>query len=139
MAAPNLFEELKSALDTFKTFLDDNVGKIKPAVAPLDQMTGGRISELIGMLVDLMTSLKAEVDKLDPNLIPNQADVTTFTQSVKTLLETSKGLLPDQGDTIDEILDVAEIVTSLPSIEQLKEEIKGLIDAIITHLNNLTS
>lgn len=139
MAAPNLFEELKSALDTFKTFLDENVGKIKPAIAPLDQMTGGRVSELITMLVDLMTSLKAEVDKLDPNLIPGLADVTTFTQNITTLLETSKGLLPDQADTIDDILDVAGIVTSLPSIEQLKEEIKGLIDAIIAHLNSLKS
>ena len=139
MVAPNRFEELKSALDKLKTFLDDNVGVIKPGIAPLDQMTGGRMSEMITKLVDLMTSLKAEVDKLDPNVVPALSDHTTFTQNIKTLSETSMGLLPDQADTIDEILDVAEIVISLPSIELLREEIKALIDAIIPHLNALKS
>jgi ABC-type transporter Mla subunit MlaD len=137
MAAPNLFEELKTVLNQFKEFLAANVDKIKPAVAPLDQLTGGRVTELINKLIDLMNKLKAEVDKLDPNLIPNLGEVTQFTQSVKSLLETSKNLLPDEADTINDILGVADIVTSLPSVEQLKDEIKTLIDTIITHLNSL--
>lgn len=137
MAAPNLFEELKTVLSQFKEFLAANVDKIKPAVAPLDQLTGGRVTELINKLIDLMNKLKAEVDKLDPNLIPNLGEVTQFTQSVKSLLETSKSLLPDEADTINDILGVADIVTSLPSVEQLKDEIKTLIDTIITHLNSL--
>lgn len=139
MAAPNLFEELKSALQEFKDFLDANVNTIKPAVAPLDQLTGGRVSELITKLIGLMNDLKGEIDKLDPNLVPGLDKVTTFTQSVTTLLQTSKSLLPDQASTIDDILGVAGIVTSLPSIDQLKTELKALIDAIVGHLNSLKS
>ena len=139
MAAPNLFEEVKTALNDFKVFLDGNVSKIKPAVAPLNQLTGGRISELITKLVDLMNKLKAEIDKLNPNLVPGLAEVTRFTQGIKTLLQTSKSLLPNETATIDDIIGVADIVTSLPSIDQLKTEIKGLIDAIVGHLNSLTA
>ncbi len=139
MAAPNLFEELKTALSEFKGFLDDNVGTIKPAIAPLDQLTGGRVTELIDKLIDLLNKLKAEIDKLDPTVVPGLDKVTTFTQSVKSLLETSKSLLPDEADTIDDVIGVADIVTSLPSIEELKTEIMSLIDAIITHLVNLKS
>lgn len=139
MATPNLFDEIKEALDEFKKFLDDNAGTIKPAIAPLDQLTGGRVTELINSLVSLLNKLKAEVEKLDPNLIPELDKVTTFTTSVKTLLESSKSLLPNETATIDDVIGVADIVTSLPSIDQLKTEITGLIDAIITHLNNLKS
>ncbi|MDJ0753552.1 MAG: hypothetical protein QNJ45_08555 [Ardenticatenaceae bacterium] len=139
MASPNLFEEIKEALDEFKKFLDDNASTIKPAIAPLDQLTGGRVSELIDSLISLLNKLKAEVDKLDPNLVPGLDKVTTFTESIKTLLESSKSLLPDETDTIDDVIGVADIVTSLPSIDEIKGEITGLIDAIITHLNNLKS
>lgn len=139
MATNNLFEEIKEALNDFETFLDENVSTIKPAIAPLNELTGGRVTELIDALIDLLNKLKAEVEKLDPGLIPELDKVTTFTNSVKTLLETSKNLLPDEADTIDEVIGVADIVTSLPSIDDIKAEITGLIDTIIGHLNDLKS
>jgi ABC-type transporter Mla subunit MlaD len=139
MAATNLFEDLKKALTDLKEFLDGNVGKIKPAVQPLDQLTGGRISDLIDRLIALLDKLKAGIDKLDPGLVPGLDDVTKFSQNIKSLLSASKSLLPDEADSIKEIEDVANIVTSLPSIDQLKTEIKSLIDAIKGHLNTLKS
>jgi ABC-type transporter Mla subunit MlaD len=139
MAATNLFEELKKALTELKEFLDANVGKIKPAVQPLDQLTGGRVSDLIDRLIALMDKLKAGIDKLDTSIVPGLDDVTKFSESVKTVLAASKSLLPDEADSIKEIEDVANIVTSLPSIDALKTEIKSLIDAIKGHLNTLKS
>ena len=139
MAAPNLFQELQTALTDFDNFLTANRDTIKPAIAPLNQLTGGRVTELLDQLIGLMNKLKAEIDKLDPNLVPGLDKVTQFTTSVKTLLTTSKSLLPNEASSIDDIIGVADIVTSLPSIQQLKTELLGLIDKIIGHLNFLKS
>lgn len=137
MAAPNLYEELKKALKDFKDFLDANTAKIKPAIAPLNQLTGGRVTELLNKLIDLLNKLKVEIGKLDPAVVPGLNEVTTFTASVKTLLETAKNLLPDQAGTINDVLAVADIVTGLPSLAQIKQEILDLIQAIITKLQEL--
>lgn len=137
MAAPNLYEELKEALKDFKDFLDTNTGKIKPAIAPLNQLTGGRVTELINKLIDLMNKLKIEIGKLDPSVVPGLDEMTTFTASVKTLLDTAKSLLPDQAATINDVLAVADVVTGLPSITEIKEEIINLIQAVINNLEAL--
>jgi hypothetical protein len=65
------------------------------------------------------------------------AEASTFTEKVKGFLEAAKNLLPDEADTIDDIVGVADVVTGLPSLDAVKTEILSLIDAIITHLNNL--
>lgn len=139
MAAPNLFEELKSALSQFESFLNTNRGTIKPAIAPLDQLTGGRVTELIDKLIDLMNKLKAEVDKLDATAVPGLAQVTQFTQGVKSLLQSAKTLLPNEAATIDDIAGVADIVTSLPSINDIKTAILQSITNVIGHLTFLKS
>lgn len=139
MATQNLFDDLKKALSDFKTFLDANVGTIKPAVKPLDTLTSGRVTELINKLIALMNELEAEVDKLGSTTVPGLDKFTTFTQNVTTLLQTSKSLLPNEASNIDDILSVANIVTSLPSVGQVKDEIKTLIEGIKTNLNNLIS
>ena len=139
MAAPNIYEELKKALKDFKDFLTANAAKIKPAIKPLDQLTGGRVTELLNKLIDLMNKLKAEIAKLDPAAVPGLNEVTTFTGNVKTLLETAKNLLPDQAGTINDVLAVADVVTGLPSLAQIKQEILDLIQAIINDLQTLKS
>lgn len=139
MAATNLFEDLKKALSDLKVFLDTNATKIKPAVKPLDQLTGGRVSDLINRLIALMDKLKAGIDKLDTSIVPGLEEVTKFSQNVKALLAASKTLLPDEAASIQEIENVANIVTGLPSVDALKAEIKSLIDDIKRHLNSLKS
>lgn len=137
MAATNIYEDLKKALKDFKEFLGANTSKIKPAIAPLNQLTGGRVTQLIDKLIELMNKLKTEIGKLDPAAVPGLTEVTTFTQNVKTLLETAKNLLPDQATTINEVLAVADVVTGLPSLGQIKQEILDLIQAIINDLQTL--
>jgi hypothetical protein len=137
MPPPNLFEELKDALTKFKTFLHDNVSTIKPAIAALKSVVP-QITELLDKLIDLMGKLKTEIDKLNPGAVGGGLEkVTQFTAATKTLLDTAKDLLKDQAATIDDVLAVANVVTSLPSLDAIKEELKKLIDDIVTDLKAL--
>lgn len=136
MPGTNLFEDLKDALTKFKTFLHDNVSTIKPAIQALKAIVP-QVTDLIDKLIDLLGKLKAEIDKINPGSVVGLTKVTEFTKSAKALLETARGLLPNEAGTIDEVIRVADVVTSLPSLDAVKGEIKALIDAIVTDLNQL--
>ena len=136
MADPNLFEELKSVLQEFKDFLDENVPVIKPAIQALGSIFS-QINDLIDSLVSLLNDLKTEIDNLDVASIPGLDKVSEFTGGITSLLETAKNLLPDQSDAIDDVLRIANIASSLPTLDEIKTEIKSLLDAIIAHLNSL--
>jgi phage-related minor tail protein len=133
---PNLYQELKDALQEFKDFLDDNVPKIKDAILALGSMFP-KLKELIGQLIDLMGDLKEEIDKLDVTAVPGLEELSKFTAGVTTLLTTAKSLLPDKAGTIDQVLGAVNVVGSLPSLGDVKDEIKTLIDAIVVHLTTL--
>jgi hypothetical protein len=138
MAEPNLFQELKDALTEFKTFLDTNVPVIKPAIQALKSIIP-QIGDLLDKLIDLMGKLKTAIQNLNVGAIPGLDKVTAFTQGVTTLLQTAKNLLPNEASTIDDVLAVANVAGSLPSVDQLKAEILSLIDAIVVDLNSLKS
>lgn len=134
--ADNLFQELKDVLQEFKDFLDENVSTIKPAVQALASLVP-QINELIDKLADLMGKLKTEIQNLDVSAIPGLAEASEFTTKIKAFLTAAKNLLPDEADTIDEVLGVADVVAGLPSLDEVKAEILSLIDAITAHLNSL--
>jgi ABC-type transporter Mla subunit MlaD len=138
MAEQNLYQELKDALQQFKDFLDTNVPTIKPAIQALRSVIP-QIGELLDKLIDLMNKLKTEINNLNVGAIPGLDKVSTFTSSVKSLLETAKNLLPNEADTINDVLGVADVVTGLPSLDTVKADILSLIDAINGHLNSLKS
>ncbi len=136
MAEKNLFEQLKDVLQDFKDFLEDNISTIRPAIKALAGLIP-QISDLIDLLVGLMNDLKEEVQNLDLSGINNLDKVSEFTTKIGTFLDTTKDLLPEKAGTIDEIRSVVNVVTGLPSLDELKAEITGLIDAIVAHLNSL--
>ena len=136
MAEDNLFEQLKSVLQDFKDFLDTNVPTIKPAIQALASLVP-QIVDLLDLLIGLMNDLKTEVQNLDVSGIPGLDQVSQFTGQITTFLDTTKDLLPDQAATIEEIRSVANVVTGLPSLDEIKTEILALIDAITAHLNSL--
>lgn len=136
MAEDNLFEQLKTVLQDFKDFLDANVPTIKPAIQALASLIP-QIVDLLDLLIGLMNDLKTEVQNLDVSAIPGLDQVSQFTGQITTFLDTTKDLLPDQASTIEEIRSVANVVTGLPSLDEVKTEILALIDAITTHLNSL--
>ena len=136
MAVPNVYEELKDVLQELKTFLETNVAMIKPAIVALKQLVP-QITDLIDELITLLGKLKTEIQNLNVGTIPGLAQVSPFTGVVKTLLETTKKLLPNETGAIESIAAAADVVTGLPSVDQLKAEIISLIDAVVAHLNRL--
>ena len=137
MPADNLFEDLKDVLQDFKDFLDTNVGTIRPAVQALAGIVP-QINDLIDELVDLMNQIKAEVERLDPGVIPGLEEVSEFTGQIENFLNASENLLPESSQgTVTEVRRVISVVGGLPSVGELKAEIVALIDAIVAHLNSL--
>lgn len=137
MAENTLYEDLKDVLTDFKNFLDENVATIKPAVQALASLIP-KIVDLIDLLIELMNQIKTEIQNLDVGAIPGLDKVTEFTDQIKSFVETSKDLLPDDAKgTADDVLEVVNVVSGLPSLDEVKDEIITLIDAIVVHLNSL--
>jgi len=136
MADTNLFQELKDVLQDFKDFLDENVATIKPAINALASLIP-QINDLLDLLIGLIGNLKSEIQNLDVSAIPGLEEVSSFTTKIRAFLEAAKNLLPDQSDDIDQVLSVADVVTGLPSLDDVKAEILALLDAINAHLTSL--
>jgi hypothetical protein len=140
MADPqNIYKDLQTALQQFETFLKTNVPLIKPAVKPIDAALSGRLTELLTKLIDLLNKIKAEIAKINVGSVPGLAQVSQFSTAVKTLLETSKNLLPSEAGTINDVLGAVNVIGGLPSVDTVKEDINKLINDIIGELNNLKS
>jgi hypothetical protein len=138
MADPNLFQELKDALTSFKSFLDTNTTIIKPAIVALKPIVP-QIGDLLTKLITLMGQLKTAIQNINVGTIPGLNKVSEFTTAITTVLHTAQALLPQQSGDIQQVLDAASVVTGLPSVDQIKAEILGLLDAIITDLTTLNS
>jgi hypothetical protein len=136
MNGTNLFQELKDVLQDFTDFLDENVATIRPAINALAGLIP-QINDLLNLLIGLMNSLRTEIENLDVSGIPGLEEVSMFTTRIRAFLEAARSLLPDQAGTIDEVLSVADVVTSLPSLDEVRAEILALITAIIGHLESL--
>jgi hypothetical protein len=135
----SLFDDLKQALTTFKQFLDTNTATLKPAIAALKSVVP-QIGDLLTKLIALMDQLKTEINSLNAGAVgAGLATATQFTNAAKSLLDAAKSLLPNDAATIDQILAVVNVVSSLPSLDAVKAEILGLIDAIKTDLTTLNS
>jgi hypothetical protein len=136
MADDNLFQELNDVLQEFKTFLDENVPTIAPAIQAISSLVP-QVTDLIDQLVELMNKLKTEIQNLDVSAIPGLSEATEFVNMVKGFLEAAKNLLPDEAATIDEVLGVANVVGGLGGLDEVKQDILDCIDAIVAHLNSL--
>jgi hypothetical protein len=132
----NLFQELNDLLQEFKTFLDQNVPTIRPAIQAIASLVP-QATELIDKLVDLMNKLKTEIQNLDVSAIPGLETATQFIDRVKAFLEAAKNLLPDEAGTINDVLGVADVVGGLSGLDDVKQDILECIDAIVVHLNSL--
>lgn len=135
--ADNLFEDLKEVLQEFKDFLDEKVGVIQPAITALRSIIPDQIDNLLDKLIELMNKLKTEVEKLDVSAIPGLGEAAEFTGQIKNFVDSAKSLLPDNADDFEAVSDIADVVSGLPSIDEVKGEIIALIDAIVGHLNSL--
>jgi hypothetical protein len=132
----NLYQELKDALTTFKQFLDSSAATLKPAIAALAPIVP-QVGDLLTKLITLMGQLKDAINNVDVGAIPGLSEISQFTTSATTLLQTAESLLPAQKSAIDDVLSVANVVTSLPSFTTLKQDILDLLTGVINDLNSL--
>src|SRR5688572_20624792 len=137
--AVNLFEELKSTLQEFKDFLDEQVGTIKPVIDALREIFPDQVGELLSTLIQLMTKLKTEVENIDLTGLDNLDKVSAFAGNVTSLVNTARALLPNASAQLDAVASAAAVIGSLPSVADIKGEIITLIDAILGHLNTLNT
>jgi hypothetical protein len=134
--AQNLYTDLKNALNDFKTFLDQNTAAIKPAIQALESVVP-QISDLVSKLIDLMGKMKTEIQNLNVSGVPGLDQVSKFTSAITTVLTTAQNLLPDQASAIQDVLNVTNVVTGLPSLDTVKQDLLTLIDGIVADLNQL--
>jgi len=132
----NLYQELKDALTTFKQFLDSTAATLKPAIATLASIVP-QVGDLLTKLITLMGQLKDAINNIDLGAVQGLSQISQFTSSATTLLQTAESLLPAQKNAIDDVLSVANVVTSLPSFSTLKQDILDLLTGIINDLNSL--
>lgn len=139
--AENLYQDLQTALQDFKKFLDDNTKTIKPAIQALKAVIP-QLGDLIDQLIKLLRKLKTEIQNLDVGagqVGDAIKQVSAFTTGVKTLLTTAENLLPQNKADIDAVLSVVDVVSSLPSLNDVKDAILKAIEDVIADLNNLKS
>jgi ABC-type transporter Mla subunit MlaD len=134
--AVNLFDELKSALQDFKDFLEPNVTKIAPAVQALAGLIP-QVKDLITQLADLLRKLQTEITNLDVSGVQGLAEVSDFTGKAKAVLEAARNLLPNEAGTINDVIGIADVVTGLPSLDQVKTEITTLLGDLIKLVDKL--
>jgi hypothetical protein len=138
VATTNLFEDLKKSLTDLKDFLAAKKAAIKPAISALKGL-GLPIGDLLSQLITLLGKLNTAIANLDVSQVPGLADVSSFTGNVRSMLDAAKKLLPDEAGDIDQVLGIADVVTSLPSLGDLKKQITDLITAIVADLQDLNS
>jgi ABC-type transporter Mla subunit MlaD len=132
----NLYQQLKDALQQFKQFLDGAAATLAPVIKQLAPMVP-QIGTLIDQLIGLMNQLHDAVNQIDVTNIPGLQQVTQFTTGVTTLLQTAESLLPAEQAAIDEVLKAASVVTQLPSLTDVKQQILDLLTGIIGDLQAL--
>lgn len=136
--AQNLYEDLRDLLQDFKDFLDPKLAVLKPAVQALAALIP-QLNDLIDALIGVLQDVKSTIENLDVGAIEHLEDVTSFTSHVRGFLDAAKSLLPDQTDEIDTALRTLDVVGSLPTIDQVKGEITGLVDHLVASLAQLKS
>lgn len=134
----NLYQQLKDALQQFKQFLDTTTATLKPAIQALKPMVP-QIGDLLSKLIDLMNQLHDAVNQIDVSNIPGLAQVTQFTTAITTLLQTAESLLPAEKAAIDDVLSAAQVVTQLPSLGDVKQQILDLLTGVIGDLQALNA
>ena len=138
MANTSVYDDLKKALEDFKSFLNTNKQPIHDAIGPLKSLVP-QIGDLLTALIDLMSKLTAKVNQLDIGNIPGLAQVGEFTKDVQTLLQVVGTVLPDQSAAIGDVVGKAKVVEGLPSLGAVKQDILSLINDVTGTLQFINS
>lgn len=134
--AGNLYEDLRTALQDFDTFVgtEPNRTALKNAYGALVQLFP-QLGPAMTDLEALLGRIKDEIENFDLGSVPGLTQVTTLAQSVNTLLGSAKALVPSEEEAIDDINEALSVVGGLSGVTtQVKTDIVGAINSILGHL-----
>jgi methyl-accepting chemotaxis protein len=138
MPVENLYEQLKDALQTFKDFLEtDEFAILKAALKKLQKFVP-QITQMIDKIIELLQDLKAGIEAIDLEI--DDLDQTTATQlatEISDMLEAATPFLPDQSNTINSIVNTANVIASIPGLTEVRDDIIELINDIIDRMTDL--
>ena len=125
-----VLEELKTSLQELSVQLDDQ--KVKEAIASLPESIITPILEglksVLNIVKDSLTELEAKRDSV--------ANLQEVLGTVNNLLAVSRGIAPDEKDTLESVKTIVNTLQDLPGLERLSE-ILTLIDQIVSKLEAL--
>jgi len=138
MATPDLFQELKKALQELDDFLASppaqKVKDVLQASGALLEEFGVPVVKLIDSVIKLLNDLKKEIDNFDLSDIGLE-DVAEFGKKLNDLATAIMALPFVEEDP--EIKKLTQALSSLDSFEEAKAEIQALITSVIGHLESL--
>ena len=125
-----VLEELKTSLQELSVQLDDQ--KVKDAIASLPESIIIPVIEglksVLNIVKDSLTELEAKRDSV--------ANLQEVLGTVNNLLAVSRGIAPDEKDTLESVKTIVNTLQDLPGLEKLSE-ILTLIDQIVSKLEAL--
>ncbi|MDQ3916551.1 MAG: hypothetical protein M3323_14670 [Actinomycetota bacterium] len=136
MPGENLYEDLRTALQDFDAFVgaEPNRTALKNAYGALVQLFP-QLGPAVIDLEALLGRVRDEIENFDLGSVPGLTEVTTLAQSVSTLLDSAKALVPSEEEAIDDINDALSVVGGLSGVtEQVKTDIVAAINSILGHL-----
>ena len=139
----DIYKDLEKALQKVDDFLTaENVAALKSVFKPIDKVVDGRLTMLVDRLIELLTKIMAEVEKIKfaPEVTDKLEKVSEFTDAAKAVLEASKILLANDAASvakIDEALTAVNIAGALPTVGDVKATINELITKIIAELKDI--
>ncbi|MDQ4023919.1 MAG: hypothetical protein M3217_00290 [Actinomycetota bacterium] len=134
--AANLYEDLRTALQQFDTFVgtEPNRTALKNAYGALAQLFP-QLGPAVIDLEALLGRVREEINNLNLGAVPGLTQVTTLAQSVSTLLDSAKALVPEEEAAIDDINEALSVVGGLSGVtDQVKADIIAAIDSVLGHL-----
>lgn len=135
--AQNLFEELRAALQDFSNYIKSNKEQLKKAIKAFLAMIP-KSERLIEQLVNVFEQLKVSINQINVDSIEGLKEATEFAGKLNNFLEATKPLIPDVTEEIDDVLETVKLITSMPSLEEIKSDITDLLGAIILDVKSLS-
>ena len=135
------FHDLRDKLRNIKEFLDGNIytiQNVKPSIQALVPFIP-QVQHLFMNLIYLLNRLKSKFQNLDPNSLPNMAELTNLTGLLDVFFDSTEELLKEDAETIDDMRAMTAIISGLPAYGEVKDEIVSLIDGIIGRIEELRS
>lgn len=135
----NVFEDLKASLQSLKDHLDANIGTIKPALALLRTMIPDQVDGLLAGLTDLLAALRTKLQALDVGGVPGLDETAELAVRIEGFLTSASPLLPYKSTVIARVADDARVIAGLPQLGSVRSDLLDLSDAILSHLETLST